>query len=88
MIESAAVARDLVIWDDYARTLAGLVAISGHSWSVFLKFKGGRGVATFIGGLLAIYWPAAVVGGVLVIFVGVLMLGLYYAVKKGVLEWK
>lgn len=67
---SAAVARDLVIWDDYARTLAGLVAISGHSWSVFLKFKGGRGVATFIGGLLAIYWPAAVVGGGLMLVIG------------------
>jgi acyl phosphate:glycerol-3-phosphate acyltransferase len=57
-------------WSDGARALAALAAISGHSWSVFLKFKGGRGVATFIGGLLALYWPAAVVGGGLMLVVG------------------
>jgi len=46
-----------------AQALAALAAILGHSWSIFLKFKGGRGVATFIGGLLALYWPAAIFGG-------------------------
>jgi glycerol-3-phosphate acyltransferase PlsY len=35
--------------------VAGLVgAILGHSFSIFLKFKGGKGVATTMGGLLAI----------------------------------
>ncbi len=34
--------------------LAGLLAILGHSFSVFLKFKGGRGVATGMGVLLGI----------------------------------
>lgn len=53
-----------------AQALAALAAIAGHSWSVFLKFKGGRGVATFVGGLLAMYWPAAVVGGGLMIIIG------------------
>jgi glycerol-3-phosphate acyltransferase PlsY len=53
-----------------AQALAALSAIAGHSWSVFLKFKGGRGVATFVGGLLAMYWPAAVVGGGLMIIIG------------------
>jgi glycerol-3-phosphate acyltransferase PlsY len=53
-----------------AQVLAALAAIAGHSWSIFLKFKGGRGVATFIGGLLAIYWPAAVAGGGLMIIIG------------------
>jgi glycerol-3-phosphate acyltransferase PlsY len=54
----------------YAQILAALAAIGGHSWSIFLKFKGGRGVNTFIGGLLAMYWPAAVVGGGIMIIVG------------------
>ena len=36
-------------------TLLGLMAICGHVWSVFLKFRGGKGVATTIGvtGILA-----------------------------------
>ena len=39
----------------FFRCLLGLIAICGHIWSVFLKFKGGKGVATTIGvaGILA-----------------------------------
>jgi glycerol-3-phosphate acyltransferase PlsY len=54
-----------------AKILAGLAAIAGHNWSVFLKFKGGRGVATFMGALAALYWPAAVLGGVLIFVIGI-----------------
>ena len=53
-----------------AMVVAALAAICGHAWSVFLKFKGGRGVATFIGGLLVMYWPAAVISGLLTLFIG------------------
>jgi glycerol-3-phosphate acyltransferase PlsY len=53
-----------------AQALAALAAIAGHSWSVFLGFKGGRGVNTFIGGLLGMYWPAAVFGGGLMLIIG------------------
>ncbi len=53
-----------------AQALAALAAIFGHTWSIFLKFKGGRGVATFIGGLLAMCWPAAVAGGGIMIIIG------------------
>ena len=65
----------LIFGDDYhtiAQVVAALTAIAGHSWSVFLKFKGGRGVATFIGGMLAMYWPAALVGGGIMIIIGYL----------------
>jgi glycerol-3-phosphate acyltransferase PlsY len=55
-----------------AQVTAAVSAIAGHNWSVFLKFKGGRGVATFIGGLLAMYWPAAIVGGGVVLIIGVM----------------
>jgi acyl phosphate:glycerol-3-phosphate acyltransferase len=41
--------------------LAGLAAIAGHNWSVFLKFQGGKGVATSFGVLAALSWPAAAV---------------------------
>lgn len=47
-----------------AQVLAALAAIAGHNWSVFLKFRGGgRGVATFMGGLIALCPIAAVFGG-------------------------
>ncbi|MFA5308975.1 MAG: glycerol-3-phosphate 1-O-acyltransferase PlsY [Dehalococcoidales bacterium] len=57
-------------WIGSAKALGALAAIAGHSWSVFLGFKGGRGVATFMGGLAAMYWPAALVGGILIFGIG------------------
>ena len=57
-------------WREAAMVLAAFAAICGHSWSIFLKFKGGRGVATFIGGLLIMYWQAALIGGALALFIG------------------
>jgi glycerol-3-phosphate acyltransferase PlsY len=53
-----------------AKVIGALAAIAGHTWSVFLKFKGGRGVATFFGGLAALYWPAAIIGGICVFGIG------------------
>jgi len=50
-----------------AQVLAALAAIVGHNWSVFLRFQGGRGVATFLGGLVALCPPAAIVGGEIII---------------------
>jgi glycerol-3-phosphate acyltransferase PlsY len=46
-----------------AQVLAALCAIAGHRWSIFLKFQGGRGVATFFGGLLVLCPLAALFGG-------------------------
>jgi len=37
--------------------LAGLCAMLGHIYPVFLKFRGGKGVATFLGTLLALSFP-------------------------------
>lgn len=37
--------------------LAALAAFLGHCLPVWLRFKGGKGVATFLGILLALYWP-------------------------------
>ncbi len=51
-------ARALVAED--AAQLAGLSAFLGHLFPVFLNFKGGKGVATFLGTLLALAWPVGV----------------------------
>jgi acyl phosphate:glycerol-3-phosphate acyltransferase len=40
-----------------AAQLAGLAAFFGHLFPVWLGFKGGKGVATFLGTLLALAWP-------------------------------
>ncbi|MGD9115909.1 MAG: glycerol-3-phosphate 1-O-acyltransferase PlsY [Dehalococcoidia bacterium] len=54
-----------------AQVLAALAAVAGHIWPIFLKFKGGRGVATFFGGLVALCPVAAFFGGeVLIIGAG------------------
>ena len=42
-----------------AKLLAGLAAIAGHSWSIFLKFRGGKGGATAVG-ILALLMPKAI----------------------------
>jgi acyl phosphate:glycerol-3-phosphate acyltransferase len=52
--------------------LAGIGAFFGHLFPVWLKFKGGKGVATYIGVLLALAWPAALGFGAIWLFVAAL----------------
>jgi len=40
------------------QTLAAFFAVLGHNWPIFLKFKGGRGLATLAGILLYLNWKA------------------------------
>ena len=41
--------------------VAGLAAFLGHVFPVWLKFRGGKGVATFLGVLIGLAWPLALV---------------------------
>ncbi|WP_370579926.1 glycerol-3-phosphate 1-O-acyltransferase PlsY [Snodgrassella alvi] len=51
------------IWQLDSNTIAiiAVVVLIGHMWPVFFKFKGGKGVATALGVLLALSWPTALI---------------------------
>ncbi|MEO6924246.1 MAG: glycerol-3-phosphate acyltransferase, partial [Bryocella sp.] len=59
----------------YLLALTALVAMLGHVFPVWLKFRGGKGVATALGVFLALSWPAALCA--LGIFVGLVLLTKY-----------
>jgi glycerol-3-phosphate acyltransferase PlsY len=54
---AAAVLLARAVTGEDAAQLAGLAAFVGHCFPVWLGFRGGKGVATFLGLLLALAWP-------------------------------
>jgi len=59
--------------------ICGIIAILGHNWTVFLKFKGGKGVATTLGVLLGLF-PISVLIATTVAFI---LIGLTRYVSVG-----
>lgn len=55
----------------YAQVMAALMVMVGHNWSVYIKFRGGKGVAAYYGSWIAI-WPLAAIFGGLILIVTVL----------------
>jgi acyl phosphate:glycerol-3-phosphate acyltransferase len=53
------------VGDTDAALIAGCGAVLGHVFPVWLRFKGGKGVATYIGVLIAVAWPIAAAFGVI-----------------------
>ncbi len=51
------------VFGEGVAVVAGLGAFLGHLFPVWLKFKGGKGVATYIGVLIAFAWPVALAYG-------------------------
>ena len=63
----------------YLETTAALAALVGHSWPIYLRFRGGRGVATGLGCLLA-FFP---IGGVIALVVGVSLMKITHYISLG-----
>ena len=51
------------LWGRDHAVIAGLGAFLGHLFPVWLRFKGGKGVATYLGILAGLAWPAALTFG-------------------------
>ena len=72
-VAAVAIGRALGL-DPNLSLVAGLASIIGHNWSIFLKFKGGKGIATSGGVIIAAYPPREVTVPVLGMFVVVVLL--------------
>ena len=57
----AVVLARLLVGTPAAEVVAGLCAIAGHNWSVYIRFRGGRGVVSSAGVLAVIAGPIALV---------------------------
>lgn len=67
-------------WGLGAGIIAGMAAFIGHCYPFTLRFKGGKGVATFIGVLLALWFPGAVIFGV--VWLGVAFISRYSSLSS------
>ena len=61
---------DLSVWLSWMTVIAALLAVLGHSRSIFIQFTGGKSAATGLGVLLAISWPVGL--GAALCFIAVL----------------
>ncbi len=63
---------DMFFWGQVA---GGVAAVIGHSWPVYIGFRGGRGVSTGFGAILVLSWPVALIP--LAIFILVVAISRY-----------
>ena len=58
----------------------GIIAVMGHLFPIFAGFRGGKGIATLFGMILAVYYPAALV--CLIVFIFVLILSKHVSLSS------
>lgn len=64
-----------ILGPGYGEVCAGLIALIGHNWPLFLSFRGGRGIATGLGALSVMSPIAALIGAI--VFIPVTLLSRY-----------
>jgi glycerol-3-phosphate acyltransferase PlsY len=67
---------------DLAASLAGMAAVIGHNWSIFIGFRGGAGTATYMGGFFLLSPIPTVIVGLSGFIIG---FGLRYASVASIL---
>lgn len=65
---SVLVARALLPGLEYAGAVAGVAAVLGHIFPFYLKFKGGKGTASFFGLTIALNWKLALAAALILLF--------------------
>ena len=74
---AAAVLLAAALWPGH-EPIAAAGALFGHLYPVWLRFRGGKGVATMFGVMAALHWPSSLVYAT--VWIGTLLIGRYSSV--------
>ncbi|MFH1640851.1 MAG: glycerol-3-phosphate 1-O-acyltransferase PlsY [Candidatus Omnitrophota bacterium] len=71
-------AKSPVVSDEILRIILGIACISGHNWTIFLRFKGGKGIASTLGVLIGLSMKIAGLNLILGLVILTWVLGLLF----------
>jgi len=58
-----------LILGEQGRLIAAVFVVLGHNWPVFLRFKGGKGIATSLGVIALLHWPTIAISAIIAILI-------------------